>query len=72
MQMKTAKDFDPEVLKLFDKFVHGDIDRRGFLSSASKYAVGGVSATMEQVENSPANFKACPENMRAIGAVQAL
>ena len=44
--MKTAKDFDPEVLKLFDKFVHGDIDRRGFLSSASKYAVGGVSATM--------------------------
>jgi carboxymethylenebutenolidase len=46
MPTQTAKDFDPEVLKLFDKFVHGDIDRRGFLSSASKYAVGGVSATM--------------------------
>jgi carboxymethylenebutenolidase len=43
---KTAADFDPEVMKLFDQYVHGIIDRRGFLSSASKYAVGGVSATM--------------------------
>jgi carboxymethylenebutenolidase len=43
---KTAADFDPAVMKLFDQYVHGIIDRRGFLSSASKYAVGGVSATM--------------------------
>ncbi len=43
---KTAADFSPEVMKLFDQYVHGIIDRRGFLSSASKYAVGGVSATM--------------------------
>ena len=27
----TAADFHPEVLKLFDQYVHGDIDRRGFL-----------------------------------------
>jgi len=43
---KTAADFDPEVMKLFDQYVHGVIDRRGFLSGATKYAVGGVSATM--------------------------
>ncbi len=42
----TANDFDPAVLKLFDQYVHGGIDRRGFLAGASKYAVGGVSATM--------------------------
>jgi carboxymethylenebutenolidase len=46
MQLKKADDFDPEVLKLFDKYVHGIIDRRGFLGGAAKYAVGGVSAAM--------------------------
>jgi carboxymethylenebutenolidase len=33
-------------LNLFDKYVHGDIDRRGFLDRAAKYAVGGVTAMM--------------------------
>ncbi len=46
MQRLTVRDFDPEVMKLFDQYVHGIIDRRGFLSNATKYAVGGVSATM--------------------------
>ena len=46
MKRLTAKDFDPEVMQLFDQYVHGVIDRRGFLSGATKYAVGGVSATM--------------------------
>ncbi len=41
---KTAADFDPEVLRLFDKYVHGGIDRRGFLDGAAKFAVGGVTA----------------------------
>jgi carboxymethylenebutenolidase len=40
----TAADFAPEVLSLFDKYVHGGIDRRGFLDGAAKFAVGGVSA----------------------------
>ena len=31
MTRKTANDFDPEVLKLFDQYVHSEIDRRGFL-----------------------------------------
>lgn len=39
-----AADFDPEVLGLFDKYVHGAIDRRGFLDGAAKFAVGGVTA----------------------------
>jgi carboxymethylenebutenolidase len=46
MQRKTVGDFDPEVLRLFDQYVHGFIDRRGFLGGAAKYAAGGVTATM--------------------------
>jgi len=30
MTRKTAKDFDPQVLKLFDRYVHGDLSRRVF------------------------------------------
>jgi carboxymethylenebutenolidase len=46
MQQKRAEDFDPELLILFDAFVHGDIDRRAFLDSTSRFAVGGVTAAM--------------------------
>ena len=46
MERKTAADFDPEVLMLFDAYVHGALDRRGFLDKARKYAVGGMTATM--------------------------
>jgi len=46
MERKTAKDFDPDVLILFDAYVHGAIDRRGFLEKASKYTAGGVTAAM--------------------------
>ena len=46
MPLKTANDFDPEVMKLFDEYVHGDIDRRTFLNRSTKYAVGGMSASM--------------------------
>jgi len=45
-QRLTAADFDPEVLILFDAYVHGALDRRGFLDKAKKYAVGGMSAAM--------------------------
>ena len=44
MTRKTAADFEPEVLKLFDKYVHGIIPRREFLKSATKYAVAGLTA----------------------------
>jgi carboxymethylenebutenolidase len=46
MERKTSADFDQEVLNLFDKYVHGDIDRRGFLERATRYAVGGMTASM--------------------------
>ncbi|MBF6024591.1 dienelactone hydrolase family protein [Lysobacter niastensis] len=39
-----ASDFDPEVLQLFDKYVHGIIDRRGFLAGAARFAVGATGA----------------------------
>ena len=40
----TAQDFDQELLILFDAYVHGNIDRRGFLEKAQKFAVGGLTA----------------------------
>ncbi len=44
MPRLTAADFDQELLILFDAYVHGDIDRRGFLDRAQKFAVGGLTA----------------------------
>ncbi len=70
MTQKTAKDFHPEVLGLFDKFVHGDISRRDFLNQAGKYTVAGVTASSllaaltpkfaqaKQVEESDVRIKA--------------
>ena len=46
MERKTANDFDQELLDLFDQYVHGGVDRRGFLDRAGKFAVGGVTAAM--------------------------
>ncbi len=42
----TADDFDPEVMRLFDQYVHGAIDRRGFLDRAGHYAGGGSAAAL--------------------------
>lgn len=41
---QKASDFDPEVLRLFDQYVHGAIDRRGFLTGAARFAVGAAGA----------------------------
>jgi carboxymethylenebutenolidase len=46
MERKQASDFDQELLNLFDEYVHGGVDRRGFLDRAAKFAVGGVTAAM--------------------------
>lgn len=45
MERMKATDFDPQLLRLFDKYVHGHISRREFLDGASKFAVGGLTAT---------------------------
>ncbi|MEO7391540.1 MAG: dienelactone hydrolase family protein [Ramlibacter sp.] len=41
----TAQDFDQELLIIFDAYVHGNLDRRGFLDQARKFARAGVTAT---------------------------
>jgi carboxymethylenebutenolidase len=44
MTRLTAKDFQPEVLQLFDRYVHGDISRRGFLDRAATLAGSAAAA----------------------------
>ena len=53
MERKTAHDFDQELLILFDAYVHGALDRRGFLDKAARFAVGGVTAAMLLDQLSP-------------------
>lgn len=55
MTRKTAQDYSPEVLRLFDQYVHGLLSRRGFVQSAAKYAAGAVGAEALLAELSP-NF----------------
>jgi carboxymethylenebutenolidase len=43
-ERKKASDFDPDLLKLFDQYVHGGISRREFLDRAARFAVGGLTA----------------------------
>ncbi|NNF23586.1 MAG: dienelactone hydrolase family protein [Rhodobacteraceae bacterium] len=40
----TAKDFDQELLDLYDFYAHGKITKREFLDRAGKFAVGGMTA----------------------------
>ena len=53
MTRLTATDFDPEVLKLFDGYVHGRLSRRDFLARAGRYAVGGATAATLLAQLSP-------------------
>lgn len=52
MERKKASDFPPEVMKLFDGYVHGTITRREFLDRAGKFAVGafGAAAMLESLQ----------------------
>jgi len=45
MERKMASDYPQELLDLFDRYVHGEIDRRNFLEGAKKFAAGGMTAT---------------------------
>ena len=53
----TAQDFDQELLVLFDAYVHGGLDRRGFLDKAQKFAKAGMTAAGLLAALSP-NFAA--------------
>lgn len=45
MSRKKASEYDPELLKLFDGYVHGAVSRREFINRAATFAVGGLTAT---------------------------
>jgi carboxymethylenebutenolidase len=53
MTRLTTADFDPEVLKLFDGYVHGRLTRRDFLARAGRYALGGATAATLLAQLSP-------------------
>ncbi|MBA2961108.1 MULTISPECIES: dienelactone hydrolase family protein [Ramlibacter] len=53
----TAQDFDQDLLILFDAYVHGAVDRRGFLDQAQRFAKAGVTAAGLLAALSP-NFAA--------------
>ena len=55
MERKKASDFPPEVLKLFDGYVHGALSRREFLDRAAKFAVGSFTAAA-MLESLKPNF----------------
>ena len=42
-ERKSAKEFPQELWSLFDRYVHGEMDRRSFLEHAQKFAIGGLS-----------------------------
>ena len=44
MARLTARDFSPDLLELYDGYVHGRISRRQFLDRAGKFTVGGMTA----------------------------
>lgn len=70
MTRLTAKDFDPEVLKLFDQYVHGQLSRRDFISSAARYAVAGATGASLLSQLSPvfAAQQVAPTDARIKGA----
>lgn len=45
MERRRASDYPQELLNLFDRYVHGEMERRDFIESAKKFAVGGLTAT---------------------------
>lgn len=44
MTRMTAKDFDQDLLDLYDFYAHGKITKREFLDRSTKWAIGGITA----------------------------
>lgn len=53
MARLTAKDFHPELLELYDGYVHGRLSLRDFLDRAAAFAVVGVTAATLLASLSP-------------------
>ena len=66
MERKQASDFDPEVLRLYDDYAHGRLDRREYMSRVlferlSKMSTRAVDENLAPLET---------PYLRAVGAVQ--
>ena len=74
MTRPTAQDFQPEVLQLFDRYVHGDLSRRGFLDQAGRFAGSPAAAVALLAALSP-QFAAAqvvkPDDARIVTRTQA-
>jgi len=44
MERKKATEFSQDILDMYDAYAHGRMSKRDFLTGASKYAVGGMTA----------------------------
>lgn len=68
MERSKASDFPPELLNLFDGYVHGAISRREFLDRAQTFAVGGLTAAalLDMLKPNYAWAVQVPENDRRI------
>lgn len=51
--MSNASDYDPQILELFDGYVHGKLTRRQFLDRAAGFAASGVTASTILASLSP-------------------
>ena len=45
-ERKTAADFHPAILEIFDGYVHGKLSKREFIAQAGKFAAAGVTGAM--------------------------
>lgn len=62
----TTADFDPDVLGLFDRYVHGLLDRRGFLAGAGRLlgAAGAAAALAALAPRFAAAQQVAPDDPR--------
>lgn len=45
MSSKERRTVPPEAIEIYNKYIHGEISRRSFLSGAKKFAVAGLTAS---------------------------
>ena len=53
MNRKQAADFDPQVLRLYDDYAHGRLDRRDYMKRLAAFAVGGMTVEALMASLSP-------------------
>ncbi len=52
-ERKTAADFHPYILEIFDGYVHGKLSKREFMAEAGKFAAAGVTGAMILAQLAP-------------------